>query len=155
MVSITDRLPRPLPRIRRGRQSPILAAAGANVTVFDASEKQLLADRMVADCDGLELETSQGDMADLSCFGHSAFDFIFHLCSNCFAEDLRPVWREGYRVLRPGGSIVSLYVKPIHGLLDPDFEKQGTFQFKFSMPHPDLQLSNEESENWFGSDAPI
>ena len=38
-----------------GQQGPILAAAGANVTVFDASEKQLLQDWMVADRDGLEL----------------------------------------------------------------------------------------------------
>ena len=77
-----------------GQQGPILAAAGANVTVFDASEKQLLQDRMVADRDGLELETIQGDMADLSCFEDGAFDFVFHPCFNCFAEDIRPVWRE-------------------------------------------------------------
>ena len=38
-----------------GQQGPILSAAGANVTVFDASEKQLLQDWMVADRDGLEL----------------------------------------------------------------------------------------------------
>ena len=106
MVSITDRLSRPLPRIRRGQQGPILAAAGANVTVFDASEKQLSQDRLVAHRDGLSLETIQGDMADLSCFEGSVFDFIFHPCSNCFAEDIRPVWREAYRVLRPGGSIL-------------------------------------------------
>lgn len=49
---------------------------------------------MVADRDGLELETIQGDMADLSCFEDGAFDFIFHPCSNRFAEDIRPVWRE-------------------------------------------------------------
>ena len=51
-----------------GQQGPILAAAGANVTVFDASDKQLSQDRMVADRDGLSLQTIQGDMADLSCF---------------------------------------------------------------------------------------
>jgi SAM-dependent methyltransferase len=89
-----------------GQQGPILAAAGANVTVFDASEKQLSQDRLVAHRDGLSLETIQGDMADLSCFEGSVFDFIFHPCSNCFAEDIRPVWREAYRVLRPGGSIL-------------------------------------------------
>jgi len=94
------------------------------VTVFDASEKQLSQDRLVAHRDGLSLETIQGDMADLSCFEGSVFDFIFHQCSNCFAEDIRPVWREAYRVLRPGGSIVSGFVKPIHGLFDPDLEKQ-------------------------------
>ena len=57
--------------------------------------------------------------------------------------------------MRPGGSIVSGFVKPIHGLFDPDLKKQGPFQLKFSMPHSDLKLSDEERENWFGSDAPI
>ena len=42
-------------------------------------------------------------------------------------------------------------MKPILGLFDPDLEKQGTFQLKFSMPHSDLKLSGEERENWFGS----
>jgi SAM-dependent methyltransferase len=110
---------------------------------------------MVADRDGLELKTVQGDMADLSCFDDGSFDFVFHPCSNCFAEAVRPVWQEAYRVLRPGGSIVSGFVKPINGLFDPDLEKQGTFQLKFSMPHSDLKLSDEEREGWFGSDAPI
>ena len=110
---------------------------------------------MVADRDGLSLQTIQGDMADLSCFEDGAFDFIFHPCSNCFAKDIKPVWREAYRVLRPGGSIVSGFVKPIHGLFDPDLERQGTFQLRFSMPHSDLKLSDEERETWFGSDAPI
>lgn len=125
------------------------------MTIFDASEKQLLQDQMVADRDGLALETIQGDMADLSCFEDGAFDFIFHPCSNCFAKDIRPVWREAYRVLRPGGSIVSGFVQPIHGLFDPDLEKQGRFQLKFSMPHSDLKLSDDERKSWFGSDAPI
>jgi len=110
---------------------------------------------MVADRDDLALETIQGDMANLSCFDDSVFDFIFHSCSNCFAEDIKPVWREAYRVLRPGGSIVSGIVKPFYGLFDLDLEKQGTFQLKFSMPHSDLMLSDEERENWFGSDTPI
>lgn len=138
-----------------GQQGPILAAAGADVTVFDASDKQLSQDRLVADRDGLRLETIQGDMADLSCFDDAAFDFIFHPCSNCFAEAVRPVWREAYRVLSPGGSMVSGFVKPVYGLFDPNLEKQNVFQLKFSMPHSDLKLTNEQREHWFGSDAPI
>ena len=49
-----------------GQQGPILAAAGANVTVFDNSPNQLAQDRLVADREGLAIETVQGDMADLS-----------------------------------------------------------------------------------------
>ena len=36
-----------------GQQGPILAAAGARVTVFDNSPKQLAQDRLVADREGL------------------------------------------------------------------------------------------------------
>lgn len=46
----------------------MLAAAGAHVTVFDLSEQQLAQDRMVAERNGLQLSTVQGDMRDLACF---------------------------------------------------------------------------------------
>src|SRR5688500_2989165 len=46
-----------------GQQAPVLAAAGANVTVLDNSPKQLAQDRLVAERDSLTLETVEGDMA--------------------------------------------------------------------------------------------
>lgn len=54
-----------------GQQAPILAAAGAVVTVFDASDVQLEQDRMVAQRDGLDLRTVQGDMRDLPMYLHT------------------------------------------------------------------------------------
>src|ERR1700733_13652660 len=51
-----------------GQQGPVLAAAGANVTVFDNPPRQLGQDRMVAERDGLTIDTVEGDMADLSRF---------------------------------------------------------------------------------------
>src|ERR1700676_3256530 len=41
-----------------GQQAPVLAAAGARVTVLDNSPRQLAQDQMVADRDGLELTTA-------------------------------------------------------------------------------------------------
>ena len=133
LVSITDRLPGYLPRIRRRAGGSYLGRSGCQRDVFDASEKQLSQNRFVADRDGLYLETIQGDMADLSCFDDCTFALIFHPCSNCFVEDTRPVWSEAFRVVSPGGSIVCGFVKPIHGLFDPDLGNQGTFQLKFSI----------------------
>ena len=49
-----------------GQQAPVLAAAGADVTVFDLSEGQLDQDRAVARREGLALTAVQGDMRDLS-----------------------------------------------------------------------------------------
>src|SRR3954453_11649515 len=47
-----------------GQQGPILAAAGANVTVLDNSPEQLAQDRGVADREGLALETGGGERGD-------------------------------------------------------------------------------------------
>ncbi len=74
-----------------GQQGPILAAAGARVTVFDNSPNQLAQDRLVADREGLARETVRGDMADLSTFPDARFDLIVHPCSNMFVPEVRPV----------------------------------------------------------------
>ena len=138
-----------------GQQGPILAAAGARVTVFDASSRQLDQDRLVADRDALALTTVAGDMADLSIFNDHHFDFIFHPCSNCFAQDIAPVWREAFRVLKPGGTMVSGFINPVQALFDPDLEKQGTFQLKFASPHSDLCISDTDRKRWFGAESPL
>ena len=121
-----------------GQQGPILAAAGADVTVYDNSPKQLEQDRFVAEREGLELRTVEGDMADLSCFEDASFEFIVHPASNCFAEDVNPVWSQAYRALVPGGTMVSGMVNPIAFLFDRELEKQDVFQLKYGMPYSDL-----------------
>ena len=92
-----------------GQQAPILAAAGACVTVFDASDLQLQQDRMVAQRDGLEMQMVQGDMRDLSVFADASFDLVFHPISNLYVPDIQPVWRECFRVLRSGGTLLSSF----------------------------------------------
>jgi 2-polyprenyl-3-methyl-5-hydroxy-6-metoxy-1,4-benzoquinol methylase len=56
-----------------GQQAPILAAAGARVTSFDNSAKQLEQDKFVADRDNLEIRLEKGDAADLSRFSGREF----------------------------------------------------------------------------------
>ncbi|MGD2176333.1 MAG: class I SAM-dependent methyltransferase, partial [Anaerolineae bacterium] len=67
-----------------GQQGPILAAAGAKVTVLDNSPRQLTQDRRVAERHALPLTTVEGDMADLAAFADRSFDLIVHPVSNCF-----------------------------------------------------------------------
>ncbi|MFN3149439.1 class I SAM-dependent methyltransferase [Bremerella sp.] len=101
-----------------GQQGPTLSAAGADVTVYDNSPNQLGQDRFVAEREGLSLETVQGDMADLGVFADESFDLIFHPCSNCFAANILPVWKEAYRVLRPGGTLLTGICNPIRFIFD-------------------------------------
>ena len=42
-------------------------------------------------------------MRNLSAFADGAFGLVVHPCSNGFVPDVLPVWREAFRVLRPGG----------------------------------------------------
>ncbi len=91
----------------------MLAAAGARVTVLDNSPRQLTQDRFVADREHLALQLVEGDMADLSQFASESFDLVFHPVSNCFVPDVRPIWREAFRVLRPGGRLVAGFLNPL------------------------------------------
>lgn len=127
-----------------GQQGPVLAAAGAAVTVFDASPKQLGQDRLVAHRDGLALRTVDGDMADLGVFDDEAFDLVFHPCANCFAPHVRPVWRECFRVLRPGGSLLAGFVNPLRYLFDDERRENGSLVVRHPIPYSDLTHLTEE-----------
>jgi SAM-dependent methyltransferase len=139
-----------------GQQGPVLAAAGARVTVFDNSPSQLDQDRKVAEREGLSIRLVEGDMRDLSAFADESFDLIFHPCSNCFAADVRPVWREAFRVLRPGGALLSGFCNPIMFLFDQDLEKQGVMQLKYRMPYSDLtSLTDAERRRYTDASDPL
>ncbi|MGC9367776.1 MAG: class I SAM-dependent methyltransferase [bacterium] len=121
-----------------GQQGPILAAAGAVVTVFDNSTKQLEQDQFVAKRDGLDIDTVQGDMRDLSRFENRSFDLIIHPVSNTFVPDILPVWKEAYRVLKEGGSLLSGFDNPVNHLFDWDeVEKTKQLKVKFKIPYSD------------------
>jgi SAM-dependent methyltransferase len=127
-----------------GQQAPILAAAGATVTVLDNSPQQLAQDRLVAEREGLELKTVEGDMRDLGAFSKSSFDLIVHPVSNCFVDNIRPVWREAFRVLRRGGALLSGFVQPVAFAIDLVAEKRGTLEIKHTIPYSDITSPSEE-----------
>lgn len=129
-----------------GQQMPVLAAAGARVTSFDNSPEQLSRDREVAERDGLEIRFEQGDMADLSRFPDNSFDLIFHPVSNVFCEDILPVWQGCYRVLRPGGRLLSGFMNPCFYLFDHEAMEAGAaMEVRFPLPYSDPEhLSTEQ-----------
>lgn len=128
-----------------GQQGPLLASAGARVVVFDNSPKQLAQDEKLAELYQLELGTLQGDMRDLSCFDDESFDLIVHPVSNCFVDDILPVWKESFRVLRKGGVLLSGFGNPLLFAYDRQLEEQGILQLKYPIPFSAVaHLSPEE-----------
>ncbi len=122
-----------------GQQGPVFAAAGANVTIFDNSPAQLRRDREVAERDGLKIRTVEGDMRDLSVFENESFDFIYHPVSNLFIHEIRPVWKEAYRVLRHGGTMLSGFMNPLFYLFDWDDMEKGILNVSFKIPFSDIE----------------
>lgn len=122
-----------------GQQAPVLSAAGANVTLLDNSPAQLARDRDVAAREGLAIRLELGDMRDLSRFPDGSFDIVFHPASNVFVPDIEPVWRECFRVLRPGGRLLAGFVQPALYLFDGDDLDRGVFVAKHALPYSDLE----------------
>lgn len=123
-----------------GQQAPVLAAAGANVTVFDISEKQLELDRYVAERNRLTLKTIKGDMSNLFEIADNSFDYIIHPISNLYVPDLKPVWRECFRVLRLQGVLLASFYNPILFVFErnKELENKGLLKPKFKLPYSDV-----------------
>jgi 2-polyprenyl-3-methyl-5-hydroxy-6-metoxy-1,4-benzoquinol methylase len=139
-----------------GQQGPILAAAGAEVTVYDLSRRQLEQDEMVAKRDGLKLRTIQGDMSDLHIFDNETFDVIVHPVSNVFVEDVRPVWKEAARVLKDNGIMIAGFTNPLLFIFDDEAERKGHLTVKHAIPFSSLDgLSEEEIVEYLRSNETI
>lgn len=95
------------------QQMPIFAALGADVTVFDLSEKQLKSEKMVSEREGYSINIVKGDMSKKFPFDDNSFDIIFHPVSNSYVEDVEHVWRECYRVLKRGGILLAGFSNPM------------------------------------------
>jgi SAM-dependent methyltransferase len=140
-----------------GQQGPILAAAGAKVTVLDNSPKQLEQDRLVARRESLTINIIEQDMTDILPFPNKTFDLIVHPISNIFIEDIQPVWKECFRVLKNGGLLLSGLTNPAVYLFDWKLiEEQGILQVKYSLPYSDIgSLNGEEKKQLLEQEEPV
>ncbi|MDE5748516.1 MAG: class I SAM-dependent methyltransferase [Acetatifactor sp.] len=122
-----------------GQQGPVLAAMGADVTVFDNSKKQLEKDEFVAARDNLRIKTVQGNMQDLSVFEDESFDCIIHPWSNGYVDDVRPVWKECARVLKKNGLLLAGFGNPIEYIFNVGKLEKGILSVENTIPYADIE----------------
>ena len=123
-----------------GQQGPILAAAGAEVTVFDNSDQQLRRDEETAAAFDLKIRTVQGNMQDLSVFKAESFDMIIHPVSNVFINNVLPVWQACGLVLKTGQPLLSGFTNPLVYMVDWEkADNTGICQLKYAIPYDDTK----------------
>ncbi len=129
-----------------GQQGPVLASAGAKVTVLDNSPMQLQQDQFVAERESLTIRTIEGDMSDLSMLGDECFNLIVHPVSDNFVQDVRAVWTEAFRVLQRGGVLLSGFTNPAIYMFDYELaDNTGVLKVKYSLPYSDeIDLAERE-----------
>jgi SAM-dependent methyltransferase len=137
-----------------GQQGPVLAAAGAAVTVFDNSPRQLGRDQEVAAREALAIRTVLGDMRDLGVFPDASFNIVFNPVSNVFCPDLAPVWRESFRVLRPGGILLAGFMNPDVFIFDIAALERDELVVRYPLPFSSLDLPDAERLQHYG-DSPV
>lgn len=106
-----------------GQQMPVFAALGAECTVLDYSLLQLESERMVAEREGYSIEIIRGDMTKPLPFNDASFDLIFHPVSNCYVAEVKPIFKECFRILKPGGIFMAGLGNEVNYLVDEDEEK--------------------------------
>ena len=106
-----------------GQQMPILTALGADCVCLDYSSKQLDAEREVANREGYSIKLVQADMSKPLPFIDETFDLIVHPVSNCYIEDILPLWKECFRILKKGGTLLSGLDLGINYIVDENEEK--------------------------------
>lgn len=129
-----------------GQQMPIFAALGAECTVLDYSSKQIESERLVAQREGYDIRLFRADMTKPLPFSDGEFDLIFHPVSNCYVQEVRPIWRECFRVLKSGGVLLAGLDNGINFIFDED-EKNVVHSLPFDPLKNPAQMAALEKTN--------
>ena len=130
-----------------GQQIPIFTALGAECTVLDYSDEQCNSERLVAEREGYHVEIIQADMTRPLPFADETFDIIFHPVSNCYVENVLPIFRECYRILKKNGIFLGGYDIGINYVFDNNEEKM-MYPLPFNPLNNPQQYEDSIENDW-------
>jgi len=105
-----------------GQNSIVLTKWGAEVVGLDISEIQLEYANILAKNEGVKVEFVQGRMENLTRFNDDNFDIVLSSHAIGYADDLKAVFMETKRVLKPRGFLVFCFEHPIYLTVGPALE---------------------------------
>lgn len=139
-----------------GQQCPVFAAHGAKVTVTDISSSQLAKEKYVSQREGYTIHIVRTDMSKPFPFADNSFDMIFNPISNCYIENIIPMWGECARVIKSGGVLMMAFVKEEFFLFEPDFRKEDFLISRHTLPfHPLRDLTEEQIKQKQNAQMPL
>jgi len=136
-----------------GQQSIAFALLGARVTVLDLSDAQLARDREAALRHGVEIDTIEGDMRDLSALPAAGFDVVCQPYSLNFVPDSGVVFRQVARVTQTGGAYCVDVANPYFvGVSARDFDGDG---YVVRLPYLQGMPVDTRDADWVAGGAAI
>ncbi|MEG0911686.1 MAG: class I SAM-dependent methyltransferase [Ruthenibacterium sp.] len=130
-----------------GQQIPIFAALGAECTVLDYSKAQLESEKIVSQREHYPVQIVRADMTQPLPFADASFDLIFHPVSNCYVEDVLPIWKECYRVLKNGGILLAGFDNGI-GYAFNEEETELTYRLPFHPLRDEKAYQDSMAHDW-------
>lgn len=129
-----------------GQQMPIFCALGANCTVLDYSQCQLESERMVSLRENYKIDIVCYDMTKPLPFGDEEFDIIFHPVSNVYVEEVKPIFKECYRILKRGGILVCGLDNGINFITNDEEKIENKFPFNPLKNKEQMELLLKEDD---------
>ena len=114
-----------------GQNAIALAKMGARVTGVDFSDGQIAQAQELAAVHNQPIDFRTGDIGDLSSFPDSGFDIAISACAISFVENIGSVFKETFRILKPGGVFVLSDMNPLQYILD-----ENGSGVEFNHPYP-------------------
>ena len=102
---------------------------------------------MVSEREGYAIRIIRADMTKPLPFTDGEFDIIFHPVSNCYVEEVRPIWKECWRILKKGGYLIAGMSHYMDYIVDSD-EKMIVNPLPFNPlknPEQMKELQNEKA----------
>jgi ubiquinone/menaquinone biosynthesis C-methylase UbiE len=81
---------------------------------------------------------------------------VFNPCSIAFVPDIKPVWKEVYRVLAKGGIFMTGFYNPVTLLFNEKDVEDDNLILKYKMPYSDTEsLSQNELQKFIDNAEPL